>query len=255
MRALLKLSVALSLLVSPLAFAQGEEEEAGDVSEIDKDALGPLRERVRPVSGHLFRKAGRFEISPGATVSMKDAFFTKYVFGLSLTYHPFETFGVGLRAGYSLPVVSGAAQICTTDEAGGNRGCRLPTSEEIDGRAPGQISLLAGIDLQWSPIYGKVSLISERFLHFDMYGIVGGSMVQYKGPSLTGGGASETTVGGNVGVGMRFVVNRFVAVRAEVRDLIYMENVIIPAQTSILRNQLLFEVGVSFFLPTAFGEG
>ena len=81
----------------------------------------PLRERVQPVSGHLFLKKGRFEFSPSATLSVKDAFFTKYILGGTLTYHPMETLGVSLRAGYSLTTVSGAAQICDFTGGGATR--------------------------------------------------------------------------------------------------------------------------------------
>jgi outer membrane beta-barrel protein len=220
------------------------EQEAGDVSEVDKDRLGPLRERVRPVSGHLFLKEGRFEFSPSATFSVKDAFFTKYILGGTLTYHATETLGVSLRAGYAIPTVAGAAQICNFSDGSG---CHRPTYDELNGKAPGQLTLMGGVDLQWAPIYGKVSLLAENFLHFDLYGIGGATAVQYRGP-----GATELTVGGNVGVGMRFFVNRWVTVRSEFRDLIYVEKAINPSTT--LRNQLLFELGVSFFFPTAHPE-
>src|SRR4051812_10139179 len=103
------------------ALAQSQEDDAGDISEVDKDALGPLRERIRPVSGHVFLKQGRFEISPTTSVSFKDAFFTKYLFGATATYHFTEALAAGLRFNYSVPVVSGAAQICTTDSTGLNR--------------------------------------------------------------------------------------------------------------------------------------
>ena len=75
MKSLLRLLLAVGLVLPALSFAQttSEEEEAGDVSEVDKDRLGPLRERVRPVSGHLFLKKGRFEVSPSASVSLRDA--------------------------------------------------------------------------------------------------------------------------------------------------------------------------------------
>ncbi|PTL80401.1 outer membrane beta-barrel domain-containing protein [Vitiosangium sp. GDMCC 1.1324] len=227
------------------------EQEAGDVSEVDKDRLGPLRERVRPVSGHLFLKEGRFELSPSATFSVADAFFTKYILGGTLTYHATETLGVSLRAGYSIPTVAGVAQICTFSEGEGGsttRGCHKPPYEQLDGTAPGQITLLGGLDLQWAPIYGKLSLFSEQFLHFDLYGIAGATAVQYRGPSKT----SELTAGGNVGVGMRFFLNRWVTVRSEFRDLIYVEKALNPSTT--LRNQLMFELGVSFFFPTAHPE-
>ncbi len=237
--------VSLTTLAPIAASAQSSaESEAGDVSEVDKDALGPLRERVRPVSGQLFLKKGRFEVSPGVTISVKDAFYTKYILGLSLTYHLAETWAVGLRGGYSIPLVAGAAQICTTGE---NALCRPPTMAELERRAPGQISLVAGLDLQWAPIYGKISLISEKFLHFDLYGIIGASAVQYV--SDTG---PKFTPGGNAGVGMRFFINRWMTVRTEVRDLIYAESY---ATKGSVRNQILFELGFSMFFPTVFNEG
>ncbi len=235
--------------------ATSSETEAGDVSEVDKDRLGPLRERIRPVSGHLFLKRGRFELSPSITISVRDAFFRKYILGGTFTYHPLETLGVSLRAGYSIPTVSGAAQICTQGEDGGTRGCSTPTFDQLDGAAPGQLRLLAGVDVQWAPIYGKISLLAESFAHFDLYGIVGASAIQYKGPRLSAEGESPslTTAGGNVGIGLRFFLNRYMTLRAEVRDLVYVEKAT-PPTDSTLRNQLLFELGFSFFLPTALPE-
>jgi outer membrane beta-barrel protein len=228
------------------------EQEAGDVSEVDKDRMGPLRERVSPVSGHLFLKKGRFEFSPSATLSLTDAFFTKYVFGGTVTYHPLETLGLSLRAGYALSSVSGTAQICEFADAGGgsaSRGCRLPSMADLDKKAaPGHITLIGGVDAQWAPIYGKVSLLAEQFVHFDLYGIAGASVVQYRGPEQS----PLMAVGGNVGVGMRFFVNRWVTLRTEFRDLIYVEKSVNPTQ--MLRNQLMFELGVSFFFPSAHPE-
>ncbi|WP_317987909.1 outer membrane beta-barrel domain-containing protein [Hyalangium gracile] len=241
---------------APAAPAGSSESEAGDVSEVDKDALGPLRERIRPVSGHLFLKKGRFELSPSATISLRDAFFRKYILGATFTYFPMETLGVGLRAGYSIPTVSGAAQICNFtggDDGSVTRGCSAPTFEALDGRAPGQLTLMAGVDVQWAPIYGKISLLAESFAHFDMYGVLGATAIQYKGPpdSADVRSTSRMTAGGNVGIGFRFFLNRYMTLRTEVRDLVYVEK---GESDNSLRNQLLFELGFSFFLPTALPE-
>lgn len=253
MKRLLRLLLALGLSLPGLAAAQSsEEEEAGDVSEVDKDRQGPLRERVRPVSGHLFLKKGRFEFSPSATVSLRDAFFSKYIFGGTLTYHPLETLGVSLRLGYALNSVAGAAQICSFPAAvegqpAPTRTCSSPTMDQLDGQAPGQLQLLGGADVQWAPIYGKLSLMAEKFVHFDMYGVLGASVVQYRGPDLSTptGAQGYMTGGGNVGVGARFFFNRWVTLRTEVRDLIYVEKS--RGSDNYLRNQLMFELGVSFF--------
>ena len=246
----LLLGAAPALAQSAPAPAGGEEGEAGDVSEVDKDRQGPLRERVRPVSGHLFSKKGRFELSPSATVSVRDGFFTKYVFGGVLAYYPAETLGFALRGGYALPTVAGTAQICDFSEEG--RGCRKPTFDELDGKGLGQIKLTAGADVIWAPVYAKLSLFSEYFAHFDLYGIAGASMVQYRGPraDLTASGSDPyTTFGANLGVGSHVHLTRSVTLRLEFRDLLYREKATVTEHS--LRNQLLFELGVSFFFPTA----
>ena len=48
----LNLALAFALLAPMAAKAQGSnQEEAGDISEIDRDSNGPLKERIHPVSG------------------------------------------------------------------------------------------------------------------------------------------------------------------------------------------------------------
>ncbi|HEV3028021.1 MAG TPA: outer membrane beta-barrel domain-containing protein [Planctomycetota bacterium] len=254
------LAVVASLLAfAPLARAASQEEEAGDVSEVDKDALGPLRERIPPVSGNLFLKKHRFELSPSIATSLKDAFYTKYVFGLSAAYHVTETIAINGRFGYSVPTVSGAAQICVPAGVPGvPPGCSQPSMDTLLGVAPGAITLLGGADLEWAPLYGKIALVSETFAHFDIYGILGATAVQYTGPRAQGastGGSPTFTGGANVGLGMRFFLNRWLAIRAELRDVIYSESVNVPTPNqSSLRNQLFFELGFSMFFPTAFSE-
>ena len=246
--------LSVGLLGSLPVFAQSSEDEAGDVAEVDKDRVGPLRERIPPVSGHLFRKKGRFELSPSASLSVKDAFFTKYMLGLALTYHAWETFGFGAHFTYAFPVVAGAAQVCNSDPTAGPVGCRPPTMSELDGRAPGQINLIGGLEGQWAPLYGKFSLFAESFIHFDIYALGGVDLVRYAGPAATGVGSStQTTVGGNAGVGMRIFLNRWLTLRTELRDLVYRENVN-PLPATQLRQQILFELGFSMFIPSVFTD-
>jgi outer membrane beta-barrel protein len=242
---------------APRPSAPSSESEAGDVSEVDKDALGPLRERIRPVSGHLFLKKGRVEITAATAISLRDAFFRKYIISSGVTYHPLETLGVGLRLGTGVNEVSGSAQICNfTDSGDGTitRGCSAPTFEQLDGTAPGQITWLGGVDVQWAPIYGKISLLAETFAHFDMYGVLGASLVRYKGPPESSDERSlaRMTPGANLGIGFRFFLNRYITLRTEVRDLVYVEKAVSPATS--LRNQLLFDLGISFFIPTVLPE-
>jgi outer membrane beta-barrel protein len=254
MRALRFATVGLALLSALPVLAATAEDEAGDISEVDKDRLGPLRERIQPVSGHLFRKKGRFELSPSGALSIKDPFFTKYMLGATLTYHPLESLGIGLHFNYAFPVVAGAAQVCNRDPTSGPLGCRAATRSELDGRAPGQLNLIGGVEGQWAPLYGKFSLFSESFVHFDMYALAGVALVQYAGPAASGiGSSSQMTVGGNGGLGARLFISRWLTLRTEIRDLVYREKVV-PLPTSELRQQIVFELGFSMFFPMVFKD-
>lgn len=269
LNALWLLLAALLLAAPAWAADKGSEDEAGDVSEVDKDAAGPLRERIRPVSGHLFLMDGRFEVSPTVGISFRDAFWTKILFGAAFTYHFTETMGLSVHAAYTLSLIAGSAQICTpaipADPANGVAGqagsCRSPTYDELtkqDGvsqnKAYGLTTLLASVDFQWAPIYGKISLFSEKTLSFNMYALAGPTFVLY-GPT------GNATLGGNVGLGFRFFVNQWIAVRAELRDILYYEAGFLPPSAPAgtpagsFRNQLMFELGLSMFFPTVFKEG
>jgi outer membrane beta-barrel protein len=243
--------LTLLVLAAAPAFGQGKsEEEAGDVSEVDKDRTGPLRDRVRPVSGHLFLMKGRFEVSPEAGFSFKDSFYTKYVPGLLLSFHFTEEFGISLRGGYAIDTVSSAAQICMNNPQG-TRGCRAPTLDELDAGAPdgtkpyGRMGLIGDVNLEWAPLYGKLGTLAVLpfldMLHFNMY-------VAFGPAFMITGFVDAFPVGGNADIGFRFFVSRFFTVRLELRDIIYYER----QNTGSVRNQLMGDLGFSFFLPTDF---
>ena len=247
--------VGALLLTAAPAFAQRAEEEAGDVSEVDKDAAGPLRERIRPVSGHLLLMKERFEFSPNIGISVRDAFFTKVLFGAALTYHFSETLAASVHGAYTLSLVSGAAQICVPPGGPAVAGCRSPTWDELtksDGvptnKAYGLMTFFADVDLMWSPIYGKISLFAENAINFNMYGLIGPTVLMY-------GATNVVTAGGNAGIGFRFILNHWLSVRLEVRDIVYSESGVqgLTTTTSV-RNQLMTELGLSMFFPTVFED-
>jgi outer membrane beta-barrel protein len=251
-------SVLLAFLLLPaLAAAQeaAPAAEAGDTASLDRD-IGPLKDRIPPVTGHTFLMAKRFELAPTFSFSFRDAFWTKYVLGATATYHFTETLGAVLRGGYAIKKVSGAAEICPPGES-----CRKPTKEELDGKGPGQINLLGSLDVEWAPLYGKISLLAEGFAHFNLYLVAGPMVVQYQAPKDGGLPGSEAAwaVGGEVGLGMRFIFNRWMALRFELRDGIYREKTTGATQTAgakyQIRNQLFFDIGLSFFFPATFSEG
>jgi outer membrane beta-barrel protein len=264
-----RLVVLLLLALAPVARAQAPappapapappdlapSSEAGDTAALDRD-IGPLKDRIPPVTGHTFLMARRFEIAPTFSLSFRDAFWSKYVVGATFTYHFTETIGLGLRGGYAFTSVSGSAQICPPNEA-----CRSPSKEELDGKGPGQIKIVTALDFEWAPLYGKISLLAEGFAHFNLYLIAGPTAIQYQAPkdANAAGSSSAWAVGGEAGLGMRFIFNRWMALRFELRDAIYREKTKGATETTgasyQIRNQLFFDIGLSFFIPNSFNEG
>ena len=211
-------------------------------------ALAATPESIPAVSGDVFSKAGRFEVTPSATLSVKDAFYRKYVFGLEASYHFRETFSVGGYAGYALTTPARAMQICGTVDA--PYACGFPTAADLDGRASGQVVGLAGLDLVWAPIYGKVSLFAESFVNFDLYLLAGAALVGYRGPADGGGSVFRPGLGGKVGLGTRIFLTRSLALRASAQDLAYSEVVRRGDVTRTLLHQEFFiELGLSLFFP------
>lgn len=241
------LAAILALALVPAAAGADEDAatEDGKREEEAKKVDGPanldLDERIKPVTGFLFLKDGRHEVSPTMQLSLNDAFFTKYVFGLRYAYHITEKWSAGFNAGYALSTSSGAVSRC--DARGEN--CEVPKKEDLL-HTPGDIGLLAGVDVSWAPLYGKISVLAEKVLHFDTYVVAGGGVLQAKlAPADSTEVAAILTPEVHLGVGQRYFLGRSVTLRFEVRDLVYQLDI---SDRSDLQNQLLFSIGLSFFL-------
>lgn len=243
--------LALLAFASP-AFADEDtlQEAMRDAEQRETQALPnlDLDRRILPVSGKLLRKAGRQELSPSLGLSLGDPFYTKYLVGLRYAYHVGEQWSVGIGGFWAEGSPSGAVTRC--DSRGLN--CRAPTTSDLV-RAPGDFNFLAGIDLSWAPLYGKISVLAERVLHFDTYLVVGGGVLQtsHMPPSSTRV-EEQLAPHGSIAVGQRFYLSRSATLRVELRDLVYpLELQGRTGPETSIQNQLLFTLGLSFF----FGQG
>jgi outer membrane beta-barrel protein len=234
------MAIAAALALAAPRPARGSEADA-------------FENKVPPISGQLYMKAGRFELTPSFNVSVNDPFFTKYFGGLKLDYHITESWGVGVTgaAGTSSPTAS--ASICTA-----NQGCTKPTDAQLY-QVPGRIRSIVGIEGAWSPVYGKLNVLAEVPVHFDLSILAGADWISYDevlsgadaNPPPAGNGlkpARTSSIGGHVGLGMRLFLSRLMALRFEVKDYVYKAD-IGNLNTSQLQNQLFLELGLSFFFP------
>lgn len=243
----IRLLPLLLCLVAPLSARADDDAAAEEKRGADEDAkaLGPtnldLDVRIKPVTGTLLLKKGRHELSPTIQLSLNDAFFTKYVFGARYAYHLTEAWSAGLNVGYGISSPSGAVTRC--DAKGGN--CEIPTKEDLV-RSPGDFGIMAAAEASWSPLYGKISVLSESVLHFDTYLLVGGGVLQTKiAPAGSDAAVEAFAPEGHLAFGQRYFLTRSIVLRLEVRDLVYALDVNGESDT---QNQLMFSVGLSWFV-------
>lgn len=208
--------------------------------------------KIPPVSGQLFRKAGRFELTPTGNLSLNDAFFSKYFGGVKLGYHFTESLSLSAHAAAGTTSKTGSAVVCPQ-----NSGCR-PATDEMMFQVPGRIRGIAGLEAAWSPVYGKLNVFAERVAHFDLSILLGGDVIAHDevlsspdARDLAAAGdepSMTTTFGGHVGIGARLFLAEWIALRLEVKDYVYVLEVPNNGGKD-LQNQIFTELGVSFFLP------
>lgn len=204
----------------------------------DADFIDPplILEQAHPT-------AGRFEVALMYSASAVDKYNNHNGALLDVTYNfPFlDTLGVGLSFAYyhgSLTnIVTGGGGIL------GNKvsNCSLNAPCQLDPNVPDykQLTSSLSFNVVWSPLYGKISLVSEVDLNLQLYVLAGGGIVGRReitatfDPSsptnyrLTGGdfgdGAlfNDLTGHGMAGVGVRIFIFDWLNIRADFRALVY----------------------------------
>ncbi|HVO17689.1 MAG TPA: outer membrane beta-barrel domain-containing protein [Anaeromyxobacter sp.] len=242
-----------ALSLAALVLAGGAPRAASAQSKSDAFAG-----KIPPVSAPLYRKAGRYELTLSANLSVNDAFYSKYFGGLKLGYHFTESLSAHAFVTSGLVTQAGSAQVCPS-----NGGCHSASRTQM-WQVPGNIRLITGLEGAWAPVYGKLNVFSERVGHFDLSLIGGLDWISYQrvvssagADALAGSGGhppTASTLGGHLGLGTRIFFAEWVAARLEFRDYIY--RVSVPnwqengGAKRDLQNQLFTELGVSFFFPT-----
>lgn len=187
---------------------------------------------------------GRAELALFAATSVVDKY-NAHVGGLlEASLHVSETLGLGVAFGFfhgaptsivtdPTGILGNRMQTCLGQGACGDITPRVPDYSEITGVA----DMLAF----WSPLYGKVNFFSELDMALQLYAIVGGgingtrtvtaqavdgaqSVNDYRlqnGGFLAGGAFGNTKTHGTFGGGIRLFIAESLALRFEVRSLVF----------------------------------
>jgi outer membrane beta-barrel protein len=193
---------------------------------------------LRVVQNRIYTKAGKIE--PGFFIGTiaTDPFLSVKNWGFNLGIHINEEWAVnGLYWRDAVSQSSAQSQL------------RKDQGIEANTNPP---RTFMGGEVVWSPIYGKLSLLGQAIIHYDLHMNAGAGVRDT---------ASGRTTGLLFGIGQQVYLSKFAALKLDYRFLTFQEDLVIkagstpPAGMSVgdrirrTNNSDVITLGVSFFIP------
>jgi outer membrane beta-barrel protein len=190
---------------------------------IDENVKADLfaKRKQRTSRDRLFQQTNRHELTAMGGYYVSDLFDGTYTVGAAYTYHMTEDLGVEASFGYTRLTSSGGPELERTFAV-------------LQGKPRRQLTFDA--DLVWAPAHGKMRL-GGQINHFDLYVVAGTGVVD---------SVLSQNVAGNAGFGLKFFGRRAFAVRLDVRDHVYRQQLLSQVMWV---NDLTATLGFSLFLP------
>ncbi len=207
--------MAFGLFFAPTGVASAAADASGKAEDQPKGGLFDNYE-VRVIRPRFFSKARRAEFGGELSVVMNQTFIYTYLATGILNYHFTESLGIELDASYGFSLDKEDKTLLKSS---------FTISTQIQRT---QYQFQGG--LVWTPLYGKYQLASGRLIYFDTFLIGGGGMTgidyQFDHCQTSSSGTTATPptavtksyIGGMVGIGQRFFIDKNLSLRFEVRD-------------------------------------
>lgn len=225
------------------------------------------------VQNRFFIKTNRFELAPAIGYVPNNAFVSNYYGGAFVAYHFSETFsaeGAFVYAPNSGD--SGVKNLTKTLVA-----IAYESNQETTFKQPlDRLQIGAIFSARFAPIYGKINLLGEGVLNFDVYGTAGVGLLvitkdyasvspEYKSGAsdnpvlLESSPSSEANPAINLGIGFDFFLTQSLALKIDARSEIYFAkepdygnkkaNGDPEDLNSRVYNTFLTTAGISIFIP------
>jgi len=172
------------------------------------------------IANKLYPMAGRFELGLNFDASFGDKYVDHIGGHAAAGFHIFDSLALEVFGGYLVGDETGIVSNVRLDgkSAGLGRTNAACANTTCEPQLPDmwQTTWFAGADVQWAPIYGKVSAVSEYDINFQLY-LRGGGGVEGIQRLLNDGSISEPGIRPtvNYGLGVRLIPWKYIALRAE----------------------------------------
>lgn len=202
-----------------------------------------------------FLKARRTELFPIVGTTMNDNMVRHYTIGGQLSYYLTDVLAIGVEGHYYQPSFREPFDLVARQAR------RLPTINTY--------TWSAALDFHYVPVYGKFAVFDKRLVTWEVAftaGIgAGQSKVEERDKKFPG--FTNLLIMPNVGASMRFFLTKWMTVNVGIRDYVFYDK-FEPTDRSptmnatadeaksnadgALINNVMFQVGLSFWLPTSF---
>ena len=252
-------AAALALCGSTAALAAGPTGPGGEAIELHRD--GPP---ARPsIDNRFFTKTKRFELSPMFGYVPNNPFAQRFVGGVAGGYHFSESFALQAMVSYSPDLgqndLKGLTRTLLRIAAVANEaGFQQPLDK---------VTISFAANAVWAPLYGKINLLGETILNFDLYFVAGlhvSSKTNYfarldtpndpGSPIGLAPAGNEAVFGPTLGMGFNFFLTQSVALKIDARMNFFIDeqpayDPNIPPAGNRLYNNFVTSGGISVFFP------
>jgi len=200
-----------------------------------------------------FLKVGRTELMPMVGITMNDNMIRHESLGGEFNYWLTDALAVGVEGQYMVHSFNEPYDLVARQAR------RLPTLN--------QYNWSTALDFHYVPVYGKFAIFDRKLITWEAFftaGVgVGQSEVVPRDTKYPG--FTNFLIEPNVGASMRFFLAKWLTVNIGIRDYVFVDKfeptdrVMYPTASlaqdhadSSLINNIMFQAGLSFWLPTSF---
>jgi outer membrane beta-barrel protein len=202
-----------------------------------------------------FLKSRRTELLPMVGTTMNDNMVRHYTVGGQLSYYLTDVLAIGVEGQYYVHSFREPFDLVARQAR------RLPTVN--------QYNWSASLNFHYVPVYGKFAIFDKRLITWEAFFTagIGAGQSEVVPRDTKFPGFTNLLIIPNVGVSMRFFLAKWLTVSLGIRDYVFYDK-FEPTDrsptmnataeqakdnsTGSLINNVMFQIGVSFWLPTSF---
>lgn len=202
-----------------------------------------------------FLKVRRTELNPFTGISMNDNMIRHYTIGGEFAYYLTDVLAVGVEGMYYVHNFNEPFDLVARQAR------RLPTVN--------QYNWSAALNFHYVPVYGKFAVLDRKLVAWEVYFTagIGAGQSEVIPRDTKFPGFTNLLIQPNLGASMRFFLAKWLTINLGIRDYLFIDK-FEPTNRAVgmndtaseakdnadstFINNIMFQVGISFWLPTSF---